>query len=176
MSHTRTFIFFLVVLLWSFSGSGLFAQSNFFASNAWETLPVFHNGRVMPLHTFARQVVREICGTERPFLVRDDAVTADFAQVLRAFQRQQDPAGQEEGSSRPIRFLNPDASLDGGFDRHYSPYQLASGVPQISTALPILGLDRPQIERLDGNAKLLQYNLIETEGFEFHVARAYHAD
>ena len=164
MSHTRTFIFFLVVL-WTLSGSSLFAQSNFFTLNAWETLPVFHNGRVMPLHTFARQIVREICGTERPFLVRDDAAINDFNQVIETFQRQQDTAAQEEGSTGYIRFLNPNAGLDGGFDRHYSPYQIAGDTPQISTALPILGLDLAHVQRLADRIR----QLVPPEGRYFHA-------
>ncbi|MBX7073727.1 MAG: cytochrome c biogenesis protein CcsA [Pirellulales bacterium] len=34
--------------------------------SAWDTLPVVHEGRVMPLDTFARDSVREICGREKP--------------------------------------------------------------------------------------------------------------
>lgn len=36
--------------------------------SAWQRLPVFHNGRRMPLDSFARSVVRQICGKEKPTL------------------------------------------------------------------------------------------------------------
>ena len=167
MSFTRSFIVSLVVLFWTFSGSGLFAQSTFLALNSWETLPVFHNGRVMPLHTCAKQIVREICGTERPFIIRDDSAINDFNQVIEAFQRQenQDTTEQEEVSTGYIRFLNPNAGFDGGFDRQYSPYQLAGDVPQIKTVLPIQGLNRPQIERLANRIK----QLVPPEGRYFYA-------
>ena len=68
----------LLAVLCTLPGSNLSAQ------NSWETLPVFYNGRVMPLHTFARKVVREICGTERPLISRDDNAVADLNQILEA--------------------------------------------------------------------------------------------
>jgi ABC-type transport system involved in cytochrome c biogenesis permease subunit len=37
--------------------------------SAWRRLPVFHNSRVMPLDSFARAVVKQICGAESPRLV-----------------------------------------------------------------------------------------------------------
>lgn len=42
----------------------------------WRTLPVYDEGRVMPLNTFARQVVMNICGTYRPDIVLDEAFLA----------------------------------------------------------------------------------------------------
>jgi ABC-type transport system involved in cytochrome c biogenesis permease subunit len=36
--------------------------------SAWRSLPVLHQGRVMPLDTFARQAVEIICGTANPLL------------------------------------------------------------------------------------------------------------
>jgi len=60
--------------------------------SAWRRLPVFHNGRVMPLDSFARAVVKQICGTESPRLVLpgDQAGTAvarrwDAAELLFAW-------------------------------------------------------------------------------------------
>ncbi len=35
---------------------------------AWQALPVFHDGRLMPLDTFARTAVRDVCGRDRPTL------------------------------------------------------------------------------------------------------------
>ena len=141
MSFTRTFIIAFVGLLCTFSGGGLFAQ------NAWETLPVFHNGRVMPLHTFARKIVRDTCGTERPFIVRDNAVIDEFNRIIEAFQRQS-AAEQTESSAVP-RFFNPGTTFDGGFNRSYSPFNLSRGeTEQFQTALLLQGHDRVQIERI----------------------------
>jgi len=72
MFITRISLIALIGLFCTLSSSPLAAQQD------WETLPVFHNGRVMPLHTFARKIVRDICGTEQPFIVRDERLTADF--------------------------------------------------------------------------------------------------
>ena len=36
--------------------------------SAWRRMPVFHAGRQMPLDTFARLAVRDICGREKPTL------------------------------------------------------------------------------------------------------------
>ena len=36
--------------------------------DAWEQIPVLHDGRIKPLDTFARMAVRDICGTETPRL------------------------------------------------------------------------------------------------------------
>ena len=40
----------------------------------WRTLPVWSGGRVMPLETFARMTVREICGTDTPTLAVDQHI------------------------------------------------------------------------------------------------------
>ena len=149
MSFTRTCIIALIGLFWFFSGSVLYAQNNL------ETLPVFHDGRVMPFHTFARKVVREICGTERPYLIQDSAVIAEFTQIIEAFQQQDAFAQDQEEISADYMFLNPNAALDGGFGSAYSPFSLAGDVPQIKTALPIKGLNRKQITRIAERVKQL---------------------
>ena len=61
-------LFILFVFL--FASSELFAQS----WSVWRTIPVFDGERVMPLSSFADQIVKEICGTSRPFLRLDDDV------------------------------------------------------------------------------------------------------
>ncbi|MGL4941868.1 MAG: cytochrome c biogenesis protein [Thermoguttaceae bacterium] len=40
--------------------------------SSWRELPVFDGGRAMPLSTFARHVVADVCGTETPFIAVDD--------------------------------------------------------------------------------------------------------
>ena len=152
MSLKHPFIIALVGLFLICSGGSLFAQ------NVWETTPVFHNGRVMLLHTFARQVVRQICGSERPFLVRDDAAISDFNQVIAALKKQ-DQEKQDFGdlgsASTGYSFLNPNATLDGGMDRHYSHFKIASDGQQIQTTLPIQGLSLAQIERIADRVRQL---------------------
>ena len=141
MFHIRTFIIVIVALFGVFFGSGLFAQ------NAWETLPVFHNGRVMPLHTFAQQNVREICGTTRPFIVQDYAVMAEFNQITEALRKQDSP--ELGGTATKFRFLTPAPEfLDGGLNREWSVFDLASDVQPVKTELPIQGLDRFYIENI----------------------------
>lgn len=44
---------------------------------AWQALPVFHDGRLMPLDTFARNAVEDICGRTRPKLAPPRESTAE---------------------------------------------------------------------------------------------------
>ena len=157
MSIMRIYIVTLVGLFLAISGSSLFAQ------NAWETLPVFHGGRVMPLHSFAQQIVREICGTTRPFIIRDDAAVAEFNQILGALRQR--GANQQEDSTG-YRYLNPDGGLSsGGFSRPYSILGKANEV--LLTQKPLLpqNLDPAQIERLSDRFK----QLIPAEGRYFQA-------
>ena len=157
MSHIRIFIITFVALFGTLSGGSLFAQ------DAWETLPVFHGGRAMPLHTFARQFVREICGTSRPFIVRDNAVIAEFNQIITALQQQDSP--DLGGMASRFRFLAPAPEfLVGGFNpgalfpledvsspktlidprdfnREWSVFDIVTDAPPVQTELPIQGLD-----------------------------------
>ena len=162
MSLKRPLSIVLVGFFWIFSGNSLFAQSDL------ETMPVFYNGRVMPLHTYARKVVREICGTEHPFFIRDDAVIADFNQVIATLQKQ-DQEKQDFGefgrASTEYRFLNPGATLDGGVDRYYSIFKIVGDAQQIQTALPIQGLSRKQIEQIDKRVR----QLVPVEGRYFEA-------
>jgi len=150
MSHIRSFLF--LVLFWTLSGGGLFAQS-LFEQNAWETLPVFHNGRVMPLHTFAQQAVREICGTTRPYIVWDDAVIAEFNQLIALLRRQSDLSQEETAARYP--FLNRAGDLDGGIGRKYSPFDVGGEAEQMTITMPLQGLDRVRVERLSDRLRQL---------------------
>ena len=135
----RHFFIILAGLFGTLCGSSLLAQ------NVWETLPVFHGGRVMPLHTFARQTVREICGTERPYIIRDDAAIAEFNQMIDAL-RQQDAAGQED-TSTGYPYLIPDGGLSsGGFNKPYSLFEIAGETQSVRTKLPVQGFDMARIE------------------------------
>jgi len=154
----RHFFIILAGLFGTFLGSSLFAQ------NAWETLPVFHGGRVMPLHTFARQVVREICGKERPYIIRDDAAIAEFNQIIDAL-RQRDAAGQDESSGR-YPFLIPDGGLSsGGFNKPYSLFDLAGETQSVKTKLPIQGFDIASIENISNRVR----HVVPLEGRYFYA-------
>ncbi|MGL4594875.1 MAG: cytochrome c biogenesis protein CcsA [Thermoguttaceae bacterium] len=65
----------------------------------WDTLPVFHDGRVMPNSSFARQIVKEITGSTMPYLVPDDTVLAELNRVAESKPR----ASQQE--SNDYQFL-----------------------------------------------------------------------
>ncbi|MDO5552311.1 MAG: cytochrome c biogenesis protein CcsA [Planctomycetia bacterium] len=46
-------------------------RSDCFDWSAWESLPVFSDGRIMPNQVFASILVRDICGSERPVFTLD---------------------------------------------------------------------------------------------------------
>ena len=59
--------------------------------NAWEHVPVFADGRVMPLDTFARHAASDICGRESPRLALgpalpgEDVSSAEYASARKLF-------------------------------------------------------------------------------------------
>jgi cytochrome c-type biogenesis protein CcsB len=68
---------------------------------AWQRLPVFHEGRVMPLDSFARAVVKRICGAEQPTLPLGDeggaaATTHRFAAAELLFDWLAEPEKWED--------------------------------------------------------------------------------
>ncbi|MGL6227202.1 MAG: cytochrome c biogenesis protein [Thermoguttaceae bacterium] len=72
MKHLVVFLFLL------FSGVLIAAEEPLERVDwsLWRTLPVYDEGRVMPVNTFARQVVLNICGTYRPVIVPDETFLA----------------------------------------------------------------------------------------------------
>ena len=157
MSLTRTLVLIFTGWLCTFSG-GVFAQ------NAWETLPVFHGGRVMPLHTFARTVVRDICGTERPFIVRDDAVIADFNRMIEAHQRLETVDGEPQETAAGHRFWSPGTALDGGFNRPFSRFDQTGGEMEgQQSVLPMPGLAPARMTHIADRIR----QLIPAEGRTF---------
>lgn len=44
--------------------------------STWQRLPVFHSGRMMPVNTFAQQVVEAVCGSANPRLGLEGAAAA----------------------------------------------------------------------------------------------------
>jgi ABC-type transport system involved in cytochrome c biogenesis permease subunit len=70
--NTRTFLALLVLAL-VLPGFAQAGRSDELDWSAWQRMPVFHDGRMMPLNTFARVAVEEICGRARPRLRLPDA-------------------------------------------------------------------------------------------------------
>ena len=60
----------------------------------WQHIPVFGQGRVMPLDTFARSVVRKVCGRENPRLDLDGASLDEGEQQQADEVRKLFPDGQ----------------------------------------------------------------------------------
>ncbi|MDR1491551.1 MAG: cytochrome c biogenesis protein CcsA [Planctomycetaceae bacterium] len=61
----------------AFDASKIRVSANQLDWKAWEQLPVFSDGRVTPLRTFARITVKEICGTNTPTFAPDESTLAD---------------------------------------------------------------------------------------------------
>ena len=101
----KRFLIFFVLL---FASSELCAQS----WGTWQTIPVFDGERVMPLRSFADQIVKDICGTSRPFIRLDDYVLDDlirlqeeYAAAIRAAVQAQARKGFENtGTERDSPF------------------------------------------------------------------------
>jgi ABC-type transport system involved in cytochrome c biogenesis permease subunit len=53
--------------------------------STWQRMPVFDRGRIMPLDSFARSVVQQVCGRTRPTL--DPSGTLEHAEVRALFPR-----------------------------------------------------------------------------------------
>ena len=49
---------------------------------SWRTLPVYDDGRIMPLNTFSRILVTQICGVPDPKLIVDDILYSNIEAVL----------------------------------------------------------------------------------------------
>ena len=67
--------------------------------SAWRRIPVYHEGRVMPLDTFAREAVEMICDRTRPTLSLKDAIPFDGDESMSAAERQ---AWLEKQLNHPI--------------------------------------------------------------------------
>ncbi|MDR1923737.1 MAG: cytochrome c biogenesis protein CcsA [Planctomycetaceae bacterium] len=72
-------LFCFVVFCFVAVFSGVVVAQN---RSVWDTIPVFDGGRTMPLSSFAQQIVFEICGSTRPFIVQDDAIMAEFSRII----------------------------------------------------------------------------------------------
>ncbi|MDR1290896.1 MAG: hypothetical protein LBK06_06820, partial [Planctomycetaceae bacterium] len=90
-----------------------FAQNKFYL----ETIPVFDGGRTMPLSSFARQIVFEICGTTRPFVSQDTAVIAELDRVAenqRLLETVVPVADNSQNGENPVALVPDIRSMDTG--------------------------------------------------------------
>ena len=67
--------------------------------DAWRTLPVYDDGRIMPLNTFARILVTQICGTTSPKIAVDDILLSNIESELED-RYKYDPKFAAEEASR----------------------------------------------------------------------------
>ncbi|MDR1963837.1 MAG: cytochrome c biogenesis protein CcsA [Planctomycetaceae bacterium] len=128
------------------SATGL-AQSG----RTWGTTPVFDGGRVMPLNSFSKRVVTEICGSSRPFLVRDDTILAELNRVIESqpkSKKSQDAASSASGEETPesYRFLIRGNDLLGDFDTGLVSSRETVSEQTASAALAIRGMTSSQAE------------------------------
>jgi ABC-type transport system involved in cytochrome c biogenesis permease subunit len=69
----------LVVITLGFSAGSLAQKVDW---SSWEELPVFHNGRVMPLISFAEETVELICGRANPLLLPPESSSAEVTRLF----------------------------------------------------------------------------------------------
>ncbi|MGL6196050.1 MAG: hypothetical protein ACRC2T_14635, partial [Thermoguttaceae bacterium] len=132
---------------------------------AWRTLPVYDDGRVMPLNTFARQVVNQICGSHRVHLLRDEVskedIAADLAKTFKGDPR--DAAKEVERIQERIEQIIPENG------RYFEPYELLLAwmlEPEIWEYIPFLTVDRPEFRQ-----DVLALSLLTKSGKKFkHVS------
>jgi ABC-type transport system involved in cytochrome c biogenesis permease subunit len=107
--------------------------------STWRRLPVFHNGRVMPLDSFARVVVKQICGMESPRLAlpaarpgvvlvrRWDAAELVFAWLAEPQQWERVAFLPADDEYLRRELLEVPAEAEGGVSLGYvSPQQIAA--------------------------------------------------
>ena len=138
----------------------------------WRTLPVWSGGRVMPLETFARMTVREICGTDTPMLAVDQRILEQlgdgrFSRLPKLDQllEQEKPTEEEE---EKIRVWHADESakerqnaeriasrikaiFPEGKPRSFRAHELIFAwiaEPDVWRYLPILATDRAASESI----------------------------
>ncbi len=71
----------------------------------WGTTPVFDDGRIKPMNSFAQQIVKDICGTSRPFLVIDDSVMLELNRAAAAKLPVEEPEVASATPSQTQPFL-----------------------------------------------------------------------
>ncbi len=115
----RLLIFFVLFAVCFFSSLEVRAQS----WSVWRTIPVFDGERVMPLSSFADQIVKEICGTTRPFIRLDDDVLDSLIRLQEEHAAARSAAATAEARKN---FEKTDTEKDSIFN--YSKDELLSGL------------------------------------------------
>ncbi|MDR2441753.1 MAG: cytochrome c biogenesis protein CcsA [Planctomycetaceae bacterium] len=117
----------------------------------WGTTPVFDGGRVMPLNSFSKRIVREICGSSQPFLVRDDTILAELNRIIESQPRNpnnqetSDPSANKEKQDS-YRFLISGSDLLKDFDTHLTNSRRQLPEQTIITTSAIHGITANQAE------------------------------
>lgn len=115
----------------------------------WDTIPVFDNGRSMPLSSFAQQIVKDICGTTRPYLVPDDTILTELNRVI----DHQSGSGVEPQAAFLQALNEGDLSIGTDTDLGAETRELRR-LRDVST-LKIKNLDRDSAERIIQRIKTL---------------------
>ncbi len=100
----------------------------------WRTLPVYDEGRAMPLDTFARLSVMQICKTHRPLIVLDEMLLSNI-EPSRFPGTPEAQAAEAERIRKRIEALFPDGV------RVFEPYELLFSwvaEPEIWEFIPFL--------------------------------------
>ncbi|MDR0610170.1 MAG: cytochrome c biogenesis protein CcsA [Planctomycetaceae bacterium] len=121
------------------------------SGRVWGTTPVFDGGRVMPLHSFSKRIVKEICGSSRPFLVRDDTILTELNRVIESqpkSRNNQDDVNPELSNEdqKVYRFLIRGNDLLGDFDTGLSGSREAVQEQTVTTTLAVHGMTSNQAE------------------------------
>ncbi|MDR1140437.1 MAG: cytochrome c biogenesis protein CcsA, partial [Planctomycetaceae bacterium] len=149
--HRILLIITICLAVFHYSSTGL-AQSG----RVWGTTPVFDGGRVMPLNSFSKRIVREICGSSRPFLVRDDTILAELNRVVE-LQPKSTNADPTSNNPKPesYRFLIRGNDLLGDFDMGLSGSREAAPEQTVTATLAIHGLTSNQAELIHQRIRTL---------------------
>ncbi|MDR2117463.1 MAG: hypothetical protein LBP87_13890, partial [Planctomycetaceae bacterium] len=162
MMLSRKILLVIVVCAVMFSCSAsVFAQSG----NVWGTTPVFDGGRVMPLNSFSKRIVREICGSSRPFIVRDDTILTELNRIIESQPQKQnnqgnfdpeniDPTSNNE-KPESYRFLIGGSDLLNDFDTRLSGSHEATPEQLTTAALAIHGITVNQAELIYQRIRVL---------------------
>jgi ABC-type transport system involved in cytochrome c biogenesis permease subunit len=100
----------LAIAIASYCGGRVQAESGELDWDAWQHLPTFADGRVMPLDTFAREMVEAICGRANPVLHSPDEPAGSLPRRFEAVELLFAWLAEPEKWDR-VRFLPADEDL-----------------------------------------------------------------
>ncbi|MCL2304284.1 MAG: cytochrome c biogenesis protein [Planctomycetaceae bacterium] len=151
-----------IFLLVFFSSGFLFGEEKPLGPlhwNAWRTLPVYDEGRIMPLNTFSRTIVTQICGVPNPRLVVDDILYSNIESAL-SLKYKQNPAVADDEADRIRKRI--DALFPQG-ERTFESYELLLSwliEPEVWDFIPFLAHRRA----CDFRAEILSASRINQRG------------